>query len=41
MYANMSKEEKFLKNVVNDGRSYNNTNFTKAVKILNSPKKGV
>ena len=41
MYANMSEEEVFLKNVVNDSRSFKPETFEKAVKILNSPKKGI
>jgi hypothetical protein len=41
MYANMSLEPIFLKNVVNDARSYSNQTFIKAVKIINNPKKGV
>jgi hypothetical protein len=41
MYANMSTEEKFLKHVVNDARSYKTETFEKAVRIINNPKKGV
>ena len=41
MYANMSEEEVFLKNVVNDSRSYKDETFAKALKILLNPKKGI
>ena len=41
MYANMSGDERFLKHVVNDSRSYKTETFEKAVKIINNPKKGV
>lgn len=41
MYANMSEQDKFLVNVVRDTRSYNDETFLKAVKIINTPKKGV
>jgi ubiquitin conjugation factor E4 B len=41
MYANMSSEEKFLQYVVGDSRSYKSETFQKAVRILESPKKGV
>jgi hypothetical protein len=41
MYANMSKEDKFLMNVVNDSRSYSDETFAKAVRIINNAKKGV
>lgn len=41
MYANMSNEEVFLKNVVNDARSYKDETFEKAVRIINNTKKGI
>jgi len=41
MYANMSDQEQFRKNVVSDGRSYSNETFEKAIKILNSTKKNI
>ena len=41
MYANMADLETFRKNVVSDGRSYSDETFAKAVKIINSTKKGI
>jgi hypothetical protein len=41
MYSNMSIEDAFLRWVVLDTRSFKIETFEKAVKILNSPKKGV
>lgn len=41
MYANMADLEVFRKNVVSDGRSYSDETFAKAVKIINSTKKGI
>lgn len=41
MYANMSEEEVFLRNVVNDSRSYKDETFEKALRLLQNPKKGV
>lgn len=41
MYSNMSIEDAFLRWVVQDTRSFKIETFEKAVKILNSPKKGV
>lgn len=34
MYANMSQEEEFIKNVVNDGRSYSDSLFKKALTLI-------
>lgn len=41
MYANMSAEESFLRQLVLDTRSFKIETFDKAIKILNNPKKGV
>lgn len=37
----MSHEEQFIINVLNDGRSYSDAIFDKAVKIISNPAKGV
>jgi ubiquitin conjugation factor E4 B len=34
MYANMSEEDEFVKNVVNDGRSYSDALFKKALALI-------
>ena len=41
IYANMSYEEVFIRQVVSDTRSYKTDTFENALRILNSPKKGV
>ena len=41
MYANMSDEQVFLRHVVSDARSYKDETFEKAVRMLNSQKKGI
>ena len=41
IYANMSYEEVFIRQVVSDTRSYKTNTFENAFRILNSPKKGV
>lgn len=41
MYSNMSKEEVFLKHVVNDQRSFKVEIFEKALRVISNPSKGV
>jgi len=41
MYSNMSQEDSFKQYVVDDGRSYSNETFEKAINILNSTKKNI
>jgi len=41
IYANMGDEEVFVRQVVSDSRSFKTETFEKALRILNSPKKGV
>lgn len=41
MYANMGHLEEFRKNVVSDARSYKDTTFIKARKIINNVHKAI
>ena len=41
MYTNMQKFDEFKQHIVNDGRSYSDETFEKAVKILNSTTKSI
>lgn len=41
MYSNMSQEEEFIKNVVNDGRSYSDSLFKKALALISNVNKNV
>lgn len=41
MYTNMQKFDEFKQHIVNDGRSYSDETFEKAVKILNNTTKQI